>query len=166
MENSINTANNINNIVLGAPITLDDFIAVARYGAAVEFSEEYCRRVEKSRELVEQWVSEEKVMYGVTTGFGALCTKAIGKDETAKLQENIILSHSVSVGEPLSIERVRGIMLMVLQNLGQGYSGVRLTILEYYKDFLNKGITPGHRETEASDIWRRKPYGPCAAWQG
>ena len=100
MENSINTANNINNIVLGAPITLDDFIAVARYGAAVEFSEEYCRRVEKSRELVEQWVSEEKVMYGVTTGFGALCTKAIGKDETAKLQENIILSHSVSVGEP------------------------------------------------------------------
>ena len=48
MENSINTANNINNIVLGAPITLDDFIAVARYGAAVEFSEEYCRRVEKS----------------------------------------------------------------------------------------------------------------------
>lgn len=105
MENSINTANNIKNIVLGAPITLDDFIAVARYGAAVEFSEEYCRRVEKSRELVEQWVSEEKVMYGVTTGFGALCTKAIGKDETAKLQENIILSHSVSVGEPLSIER-------------------------------------------------------------
>ena len=98
MENSINTANNIKNIVLGAPITLDDFIAVARYGAAVEFSEEYCRRVEKSRELVEQWVSEEKVMYGVTTGFGALCTKAIGKDETAKLQENIILSHSVSVG--------------------------------------------------------------------
>ncbi|MDM8136731.1 HAL/PAL/TAL family ammonia-lyase [[Clostridium] symbiosum] len=142
MENSINTANNIKNIVLGAPITLDDFIAVARYSAAVEFSEEYCRRVEKSRELVEQWVSEEKVMYGVTTGFGALCTKAIGKDETAKLQENIILSHSVSVGEPLSIERVRGIMLMVLQNLGQGYSGVRLTILEYYKDFLNKGITP------------------------
>ena len=89
-------------------------------GATVEFSDEYCRRVEKSRELVEQWVSEEKVMYGVTTGFGALCTKAIGKDETAKLQENIILSHSVSVGEPLSIERVRGIMLMVLQNLGQG----------------------------------------------
>ena len=122
-KNSINTANNIKNIVLGAPITLDDFIAVARYGAAVEFSDEYCRRVEKSRELVEQWVSEEKVMYGVTTGFGALCTKAIGKDETAKLQENIILSHSVSVGEPLSIERVRGIMLMVLQNLGQGYSG-------------------------------------------
>lgn len=132
----------IKNIILGNPITLEDFIAVVRYGARVEFSDEYCLRVKKSRELVEKWVAEEKVMYGVTTGFGALCTKAIGKNETAKLQENIILSHSVSVGEPLSIERVRGTMLMVLQNLGQGYSGVRLTLLKYYRDFLNKGLTP------------------------
>jgi len=72
----------------------------------------------KSRALVERWVEEERVMYGVTTGFGALCTKAIDKESTAQLQENIILSHSVSVGEPLSVERARGIMLMVLQNIG------------------------------------------------
>ena len=64
----------------------------------MEFSPEYRERVNRSRALVEQWVEEERVMYGVTTGFGALCTKAIGKDETAQLQENIILSHSVSVG--------------------------------------------------------------------
>ena len=74
-------------------------------------------------------MEEERVMYGVTTGLGILCTKAISKDETVQLQENIILSHSVSVGEPLSVERVRGIMLMVLQNLGQGYSGARMCVL-------------------------------------
>lgn len=130
------------NIILGTEIGLEEFVAVARGGAQVSFSEEYKSRVETSRKLVEQWVSEEKVMYGVTTGFGALCTKAIGKGETAKLQENIILSHSVSVGEPLSIERVRGTMLMILQNLGQGYSGVRLVVLEKYREFLNKGLTP------------------------
>lgn len=129
-------------VMLGAPITLEEFIAVARYGAKVEFSDAYCERVKVSRALVEQWVSESKVMYGVTTGFGALCTKAIGKEETAQLQENIILSHSVSVGEPLSIERVRATMLMILQNLGQGYSGVRLDVLEKYREFLNKGLTP------------------------
>ena len=129
-------------LVLGGPITLEDFVSVARFGRNVEFSPEYRERVNRSRALVEQWVEEERVMYGVTTGFGALCTKAIGKDETAQLQENIILSHSVSVGEPLSIERVRGIMLMVLQNLGQGYSGVRLAVLERYRDFLNAGLTP------------------------
>lgn len=132
----------IETVTLGEPISLEEFVAVARYGAQVEFSDGYCSRVRRSRELVEKWVAEEKVMYGVTTGFGALCTKAIGKEETAKLQENIILSHSVSVGEPLSIERVRGTMLMVLQNLGQGYSGVRLDILEKYREFLNKGLTP------------------------
>ena len=129
-------------LVLGAPITLEDFVAVARFGARVEFSPDYTARVQKSRALVEEWVEQEKVMYGVTTGFGALCTQAIGKDETAQLQENIILSHSVSVGAPLSIERVRGIMLMVLQNLGQGYSGVRLEVLEQYRQFLNRGLTP------------------------
>ena len=110
-------------LTLGEPITLEDFASVARFGRKVAFSPEYIARVNRSRALVEKWVEEERVMYGVTTGFGALCTKAIGKEETAQLQENIILSHSVSVGEPLSIERVRGIMLMVLQNIGQGYSG-------------------------------------------
>ena len=134
--------NEIKKIVLGNPITLEDFVAVARFGAKVEFSPAYCERVNRSRTLVEGWVAEERVMYGVTTGFGALCTKAIGKEDTAQLQENILLSHSVSVGEPLSVERVRGIMLMVLQNLGQGYSGVRLSVLERYRDFLNLGLTP------------------------
>jgi len=129
-------------VILGEPITLEDFVAVARFGAKVDFSPAYRERVDRSRALVEKWVEEERVMYGVTTGFGALCTQAIGKEETAQLQENIILSHSVSVGEPLSIERVRGIMLMVLQNIGQGYSGVRMAVLEKYRDFLNAGLTP------------------------
>lgn len=134
--------NEIKRVVLGDPITLEDFVAVVRLGARVEFSPAYEERVKRSRTLVEGWVAEERVMYGVTTGFGALCTQAIGREETAQLQENIILSHSVSVGEPLSIERVRGILLMVLQNLGQGYSGVRLAVLERYRDFLNLGLTP------------------------
>lgn len=134
--------NTTQTIALGASISLEEFVSVARHGAAVEFSDDYCRRVETSRRLVEGWVAEERVMYGVTTGFGALCTKAISKEEAAQLQENIVLSHSVSVGQPLSIEQVRGTLLMILQNLGQGYSGVRLEVLNRYKDFLNKGITP------------------------
>lgn len=132
----------IEKVILGDWICLEEFAAVARYGAKVEFSQEYCSRVKKNRTLVEKWVDEGKVMYGVTTGFGALCTKAIDKDETEKLQENIILTHSVSVGEPLKEEAVRAMLLMVLQNLGQGRSGVRLEVLELYKEFLNRGITP------------------------
>lgn len=129
-------------IILGGHLTLENFVDIARYKAKVEFSPEYCTRVKKSRELVEKWVDEEKVMYGVTTGFGALCTQAIGKEDTEQLQENIILTHAVSVGEALQEEGVRGILLMMLQNLGQGYSGVRLEVLEACRDFLNKDIVP------------------------
>ena len=129
-------------ILLGRKINLEDFVAVARYHAKVEFSEEYCCRVDTSRHLVEKWVDEGRVMYGVTTGFGALCQKAISKAETARLQRNIILTHSTSVGTPFTEEEARGVMLMVLQNLGQGYSGVRLCVLERYREILHRGITP------------------------
>ena len=129
-------------LVLGKKINLDDFMAVVRDHALVEFSEEYKERVNRSRALVERWVDEEKVMYGVTTGFGALCTKVISKEETAILQENIILSHSVSVGEPLPEEAVRGTLLMMLQNLGQGYSGVCLEVLELVRQLLNQNVIP------------------------
>ena len=69
-------------ILLGGHLSLEEFVEIARFKAEVDFSAEYCERVKKSRELVEKWVDEEKVMYGVTTGFGALCTQAIGKEDT------------------------------------------------------------------------------------
>lgn len=129
-------------ITLGGKMDISQFMQVVRYKAEVRFSEEYCERVNRSRALVEQWIEEERVMYGVTTGFGALCTKVINKEQTAQLQKNIVLSHSTSVGTPFTEEEARATMLMVLQNLGQGYSGVRLLILERYRDFLNKNLIP------------------------
>jgi histidine ammonia-lyase len=135
-------AKDIKKVTLGDTITLEEFVAVARFGAYVEFSDAYRHRVERSRRLVEKWIKEGKVMYGVNTGFGALCTQLISPEKTAQLQRNILLSHATSVGEPLAEEDVRATMLMVLQNLGQGYSGVRIEILEMYRQFLNLGLTP------------------------
>ena len=132
----------IDRVVLDGRINIDEFVAVARYGAKVEFSEAYNARVMKSRGLVEKWIKEGRIMYGITTGFGAMCTQIITPEETAKLQKNIVLSHSTSVGEPLSIEEVRATMLMVLQNVGQGYCGARIETMEMYRQFLNLGLTP------------------------
>jgi len=131
-----------NKIVLGEKITLEDFIEVARFGAYVGFSKDYEKRVQRSRDLVDKWTKQGRVMYGVTTGFGSLWEKVIDKNQASELQHNIITSHSTSVGEPYTIEQSRAVMLMCLMNLGQGYSGVRLEILEKYRDFLNKGLTP------------------------
>jgi histidine ammonia-lyase len=135
-------AKDIKKVTLGDTITLEEFVAVARFGAYVEFSDTYRHRVERSRRLVEKWIKEGKVMYGVNTGFGAFCTQLVSPEKTAQLQRNILLSHATSVGEPLAEEDVRATMLMVLQNLGQGYSGVRLETLEMYQQFLNLGLTP------------------------
>lgn len=129
-------------VIIGKKIELKDLVNVARFGYKVEFSEEYIARVNKSRKLVEKWVEEEKVMYGITTGFGSLCKNIIPKDKAIELQKNIILSHSVSVGEPLSIEETRAVMFMILLNAGSGYSGIRIETLERYKYFLNNAITP------------------------
>ena len=138
----IRNIDNRSPLVLGGQVTIEDVVAVARQGVKVEFSDAYCDRVRKSRKLVEKWVDEGRVMYGITTGFGSLCTQVISREETAKLQRNIVLSHATSVGEPLSIEEVRGTMFMVLQNVGQGFCGARLETVELYRQFLNRGLTP------------------------
>ena len=132
----------ISSVILGARLSLEEFVAVARNHAQVTFSPEYCERVNAGRKIVEQWVAENRVVYGTTTGFGQLCNKVISQEETETLQEYLILSDCCSVGEPLPEEQVRAIMLMVLQNVGQGCAGCRLEVLEYYRSFLNLGLTP------------------------
>ena len=131
-----------NKVVLGPKLSLEDFVAIARFGAFVDFNKEYKERVTRSRELVDEWTAEGKIMYGITTGFGKLCSRVINEGQANELQHNIITCHSTSVGEPYTIEQARAVMVMILQNLGQGYAGVRLEVLEKYKEFLNKGVTP------------------------
>ena len=124
------------------------FIAVVRDHAEVEFSDEYCERVNRARALVDKWVDEGRVMYGITTGFGALSERSISREDTAKLQENILLSHSVSVGDPFTEEECRAVMLMVLQNLGSvGYlspeAHMALVLIGRGKAWFEGELLPG-----------------------
>lgn len=129
-------------ILVGDFMKLQDFIDIVRNKKNVEFTGAYKNRVNKSRQLVEEWVEQGRVMYGITTGFGANSTKTISKEDAETLQRNIIISHSTSVGEPMKEEEVRATMLMILQNAGQGYSGIRFATLDRYKEFLNYGFIP------------------------
>lgn len=123
-------------------INLGKFMAVIRDKINVSFSDSYKNRINTSRRLIEKWVDENKVIYGVTTGFGANSTRTISQSDAEQLQKNIVISHSTSVGRHMSEEEVRAVMLMVLLNIGTGYSGVRLETLERYRNFLNLGIYP------------------------
>lgn len=133
----------IKEVYLGSEdFSVEEFIAVARYGAVVNFSEEYCKRVKKSRALVEKFLEENRIVYGLTTGFGDNVRTTISPEDAEKLQINIIRSHACSVGEPLEKEVVRGIQLMMLLNTGKGYSGVSIELLELIKNLLNNDIVP------------------------
>lgn len=129
-------------ITLGHKLTLEEFMDVVRYHAKVEFSEEYKAKIRKSRAMVEKCVDEARPVYGTTTGFGKLVTQSIPKEQAELLQKNIILTHSTSVGEPFGEEEVRAMMLMVLQSMGVGVTGVRLELAEMYREALNKNLIP------------------------
>ncbi|MFF2878917.1 histidine ammonia-lyase [Gottfriedia sp. NPDC057991] len=134
---------NIKEVILGDhELSINEVIAVARYGAKVSFTENYYLRINMSRNLIEKFLEEERAVYGVTTGFGSNVTEVISKEDAHTLQRNIVRSHAVSVGEPLEKEVVRAIQLMVLNNIGQGYSGVRIEVLELIAAILNHDILP------------------------
>ena len=139
----VGCSNEIYEVALGTKdISLEEFIAVVRYGSRVVLTREYLERVTKSRSLVEKFLAENRAIYGLTTGFGDNVRRVIPQNEAELLQRNIIRSHSVSVGEPLSEEGVRALWLMRLLSLGRGYSGIRPEVLQLIADCLNKGIFP------------------------
>lgn len=123
-------------------LTLEDLIKVTRDGYEVKISEEAKEKVSIARKLVEDYVEEGKISYGITTGFGKFSDSVISKDETATLQRNLIISHACGVGNPLPIDQVRGIMLLRVNNLIQGHSGVRQKVLDLLVEMINKGVTP------------------------
>lgn len=126
----------------GNSLNLEEFINVVRKGYKVRLTEEAIERVNKSRRLVDEFVEDEKVVYGITTGFGKFSDVSITKDETKRLQKNLIISHACGVGEPLDEEIVRGIMLLRANALAKGYSGIRLYTLNTLIEMLNKGVHP------------------------
>lgn len=130
-------------LVLGSKrITLEDLINVTRNGYKVRISEEAYEKIDKARALVDKYVEEGRVSYGITTGFGKFAEVSISKEQTGQLQKNIVMSHACSVGNPLPIDVARGIVLLRAVNLAKGHSGARRELIETLVAMLNKGVTP------------------------
>jgi histidine ammonia-lyase len=100
------------------------------------------RRIAESQELIDEVVAHGETIYGVNTGFGQLASVRIGDDELATLQENLVRSHAVGVGEDLGDEVVRLVMLIKVIALAEGFSGVRLELVETLCALINNEIYP------------------------
>ena len=136
-------AKEIKKVVLtGNDLTLDELIAVARYNCVAELSQDTIKNIEDSRKIIDDIVANEKVIYGVTTGFGEFSKVGISKDDCRVLQENLIRSHACGYGPLFDTQIVRAIMLTRVNALSKGYSGVRLITIKTLLEMLNKGVHP------------------------
>ena len=129
-------------LIDGETLTIENIVKVARENAKVVIPEKVKKRIRKSREVLENLIKKGQVIYGVNTGFGALSNVTIPSQFLKQLQVNLIRSHSAGVGESLSTDVVRALMLLRANTLAKGYSGVRLETLEAIVEMLNKGVHP------------------------
>jgi histidine ammonia-lyase len=130
----------------GASLTPADVAAVARGGGPVELAPEARERNASAREAIAAWVERGQALYGATSGVGALRDRAVTEDEREQLQWNLLRSHAVSAGAPLSTELVRAGMLVRANQLGAGGAGVAPDLLDALIAALNAGVTPFTRE--------------------
>ena len=120
--------------------------------------------IRASAALVHQAAEGGAAVYGVNTGFGKLANQRIAKPDLETLQLNLLRSHAVGVGEPMSEPVVRLVLLMKAASLARGYSGIRELVIDRLFAFYNLGITPVipcQGSVGAWAIWHRWPICAC-----
>jgi histidine ammonia-lyase len=123
-------------------VTLAELREAWKGPVSVSLGDNARRRIAESNEMIDDVVAHGDKVYGVNTGFGRLATVRIGDDELATLQENLVRSHAVGVGEDLDDDVVRLVMLMKVIALAEGFSGVRLELVETLCALISHDIYP------------------------
>ncbi|MBT8087472.1 MAG: histidine ammonia-lyase [Gammaproteobacteria bacterium] len=123
-------------------VTLADLRTAWQEPVEVTLGRDAQTRILEAQELIEDVVAQGDTVYGVNTGFGRMAQVQIDKDELVQLQDNLVRSHAVGVGEDLDDEIVRLVMLMKVIGLAEGFSGVRLELVETLNALLAHEIYP------------------------
>jgi histidine ammonia-lyase len=129
-------------VLTGADLTVGAVEAVARHGASVALDEQARVRMQESRDVIERLVAAGEVVYGVTTGFGALANRFVAPADAPRLQENLLMSHAAGVGPALPREVVRAMLLLRANTLALGHSGCRPLLVDRLLAFLELGVHP------------------------
>jgi len=126
----------------GRSLTLERFDAVVRGATRTQLAAAARERVVRARETIERAVAGEAAVYGVNTGFGDLARVRIERENLARLQERLILSHCAGLGDPLPAEVVRGMLLLRANTLARGHSGARPIVIESLLAMLDADVLP------------------------
>jgi len=123
-------------------LTVDKVISIAQGKLAAKLTKEAIKKVKDCRSKVENMANGSKAVYGINTGFGPLCDVQITPTETSKLQENLLITHAVGVGNPIDRELSKIMMICKVHALCQGFSGVRLELIERILYFIEHDLLP------------------------
>jgi histidine ammonia-lyase len=129
-------------IIDGQALASADVVAVARQKATVALGDDSIARIHAARAVIDRMTAEDQKVYGVTTGFGHLSRVRIPHEQLQDLQHNLLRSHAAGVGEPLSEEVTRAMMLLLAASLARGNSGVRIEVVQLLIGLLNARIYP------------------------
>lgn len=122
--------------------TFHDVLEIIQNPELAKLNKTSKEQIQKSYENVQKIVASNKTVYGINTGFGPLCSTKISRDETSKLQENLIISHAVGVGKPIAKEISALMMVAKIHALAKGFSGISLNVVEHMMLMLEKDIIP------------------------
>ena len=119
-----------------------DVLEIIKHPEKAILNEKSKQQITNSYQNVQKIVKSDKTVYGINTGFGPLCETKISEEETAKLQENLIISHSVGVGNPIAKDISKIMMVCKIHALSKGFSGISLDVVERLIVMLEKDIIP------------------------
>jgi histidine ammonia-lyase len=123
-------------------LTVSKALAISKGTMKGDLNPETRQKIKESSAIVEKIALADKPVYGINTGFGPLCTEMISAEDTKKLQENILKSHAVGVGEAIDEEIARLMLVLKLQALAKGYSGIQEATLDRMIWHLEIGAIP------------------------
>lgn len=129
-------------VVTGKTLSLEELEAVSFQHTEIALSADARARIVASRAVVEEILRDHRVVYGINTGFGNFRNVVIPREDLEELQLNLIRSHAAGVGDPFPEPVVRSILLLRVNALASGYSGIDPGTLDAVVAFLNAGVHP------------------------
>jgi histidine ammonia-lyase len=124
-------------------LSLEVVQEIISHNKTIELSEEATVNIQKCRDYLDKKMeSNETAIYGINTGFGSLCNVKISNENLSQLQENLVKSHACGTGEEVPQEIVKLMLLLKIQSLSYGYSGVQLATVLRLIDFYNNAVFP------------------------
>ena len=124
-------------------LTFKTIFSILKDNYKLALSEESQQRIQLCRNYLDNKTKKQDTpIYGINTGFGALYDKSISKEDLGKLQENLVKSHACGLGEEVPVEIVKLMMLLKIQSLSFGHSGVQLITVHRLIDFFNNNVIP------------------------